>query len=68
LVTVVPHTTSVRGTAYEIVVPANYLSNGAFDVLGLTGVVLAKLIQRLGALQRDELAAIGSVVRKWLAL
>lgn len=31
LLTVVPHTTSTRGTAYEASVPVTFLKTGAFD-------------------------------------
>jgi mRNA interferase MazF len=31
LVTLVPHTTSLRGTRFEIVVPKPFLKTGAFD-------------------------------------
>jgi mRNA interferase MazF len=31
LVTLVPHTTSVRGTRFEVAIPKRFLDAGAFD-------------------------------------
>jgi mRNA interferase MazF len=31
LVALVPHTTSVRGTRFEVAIPKRYLKEGAFD-------------------------------------
>lgn len=41
LFTIVPHTTSVRGTMFEAVVPAHFLKTGAFDAQGLVTVETA---------------------------
>ena len=38
LVTLVPHTTSLRGTRFECVLPVAFLKSGAFDVQGLVTV------------------------------
>ena len=38
LVTLVPHTTSLRGSAFEIAVPARFLHPGAFDAQGLVTI------------------------------
>lgn len=35
LFTLVPHTTSLHGTAHEVVVPKPFLASGAFDAQGL---------------------------------
>jgi len=43
LVTLVPHTTSVHGTRFEVVLPKPFLSPGAFDAQGLVTVALARL-------------------------
>src|SRR5437879_5412442 len=54
LVTLVQHTTSVRGTRFEVVVPKKFLSQGAFDAQGIATVSLARLIRKLGRLESDE--------------
>src|SRR5438045_9499873 len=51
LVTLVPHTTSVQGTRFEVVVPKRFLKSGAFDAQGLVTVARARLLRRLGKLQ-----------------
>lgn len=68
LYTLVPHTTSLHGTAYEVAVPAPFLKSGAFDAQGLVTVPRPRLIRRLGVLSPAELASIEAVVRAWLGL
>lgn len=48
LVTLVPHTTSVQGTRFEVAVPKRFLKVGAFDAQGLITVVSARFIRKLG--------------------
>jgi mRNA interferase MazF len=68
LVTVVPHTTSVQGTRFEVVVPKPFLKPGAFDAQGIATVAQARLIRKLGDLQPDELALVEDTVKRWLGL
>jgi mRNA interferase MazF len=68
LVTVVPHTTSLRGSRFEVEVPASFLRAGGFDCQGLVSIPWAKLIRRLGRLHPQQLAAVEAVVRSWLGL
>jgi mRNA interferase MazF len=68
LVTLVPHTTSVQGTRFEVVVPKRFLKPGAFDAQGLVTVAQARLVRRLGKLQPDELAQVEDAVKRWLGL
>lgn len=65
---IVPHTTSTRGSDYEISIPLRYLKQGAFDVQNLSTVVKVRLIRRLGALTQDQLGLIEGALRKWLDL
>jgi mRNA interferase MazF len=67
LVTLVPHTTSLRGTRFEVVVP-RFLKAGAFDAQGLVTVAPPRLIRRLGDLQDAEMRAIEDGVKRWLGL
>src|SRR5262245_9363095 len=68
LVTVVPHTTSLHGTRFEVPVPKPFLHPGAFDAQGLVTLPQVKLIRKLGELQPDELALVEATVRQWLGL
>ncbi len=68
LYTLVPHTTSLHGTAYEVAIPKLYLKDGAFDAQGLVTVSRPRLIRRLGVLTPDELAFVETAVRSWLGL
>lgn len=68
LVTLVPHTTSVQGTRFEVVVPKRFLQAGAFDAQGLVTVARARLLRRLGKLQPDEMALVEEAVTRWLGL
>lgn len=66
LVTVIPHTTSPRGTRFEVPVPAPFLRHGAFDAQDPTTVALAKLIRKLGDLTPAQVASVEDAVRNWL--
>jgi len=68
LVTLVPHTTSLRGSAYEVELPLGFLRAGAFDAQGLVTVPLAKLIRRLGDLSTVHLLQVEAAVQSWLGL
>ena len=50
LVTLVPHTTSARGSCFEVEVKTSYLLPGVFDAQNLVTIPHAKLIRRLGIL------------------
>jgi mRNA interferase MazF len=68
LVTLVPHTTSVRGSRFEVVVPARFLKAGAFDAQGLVTVPRTQLVRPLGTLAAIQLQDVESAVRTWLGL
>jgi mRNA interferase MazF len=68
LVTLIPHTTSVQGTRFEVDVPAPFLQPGVFDAQQVVTVAQVKLLRFLGDLQPDELALIEDAVRRWLGL
>src|SRR5262245_65774301 len=56
LVTLVPHTTSLHGTRFEVAVPKPFLTPGAFDAQGIVTVAIARLIRELCDLLPDEMA------------
>jgi mRNA interferase MazF len=69
LVTLVPHTTSVQGTRFEVAARARFLrKRGVFDAQQVVTVPQAKLVRRLGALAPDQLALVEEAVRRWLGL
>ena len=68
LITLVPHTTSVRGSGFEIAVPKPFLRQGAFDAQGIITVTPPRLLRRLGRLDVRELESVEAGVRRWLGL
>jgi mRNA interferase MazF len=68
LVTVVPHTTSVQGTRFEITIPKPFLQAGAFDAQGLATVSRPRLLRKLGDLKPTELGSVEAAVKRWLVL
>lgn len=68
LATIIPHTTSVRGSSYEVALPVPFLRAGAFDAQNLITIPYAKLIRNLGRLNTAQLISIDRAVRSWLGL
>jgi mRNA interferase MazF len=68
LATLVGHTTSTRGSQFEVEVSARFLQVGAFDAQSLVTVPHAKLIRKLGELSTDQVATVEEAVRRWLGL
>ncbi|MCZ2343752.1 MAG: type II toxin-antitoxin system PemK/MazF family toxin [Bacteroidales bacterium] len=69
LVTVVPRTTSVQGTRFEVDVSAHFFkSGGVFDAQQVATVAQVRLIRRLGDLDSTGMAAVEDAVRRWLGL
>lgn len=68
IVTIVPHTTSTRGSRFEVEIKARFLKEGAFDAQNLLTISHAKLQRRIGRLQQSELALIETAVKSWLGL
>ncbi|MBI3320626.1 MAG: type II toxin-antitoxin system PemK/MazF family toxin [Candidatus Omnitrophica bacterium] len=68
LITLVPHTTSLRGSRFEVAVSVPFLRPGGFDAQSLVTVPLARLIRRLGRLRDTQLAEVEAVVCVWLGL
>ena len=65
---VVPHTTSVIGTRFEVSVQHPALSPGAFDVQQTAAIQAVKFIQHLGALNAKQMSAIDQALAKVLGL
>jgi mRNA interferase MazF len=68
LATLIGHTTSTRGSDFEVPVQVRFLQAGAFDAQSLVTVPHAKLIRKLGNLPPDEIVSVEDAVRRWLGL
>lgn len=69
LITVVPHTTALRGSEFEVSIDARFLAKpGAFMTQGITSVPAVHATRRLGALTAEQVAAVEEQIRSWLRL
>ena len=66
--TVVSHTTALRGSPFEIVVPVSFLREGAFAAQSITTIPVKHALRRLGVLTPVQLAFVEAGVRAWLGL
>ena len=66
LVTIVPHTTSVRGSQFEIGVDAPFLKEGAFLVQGIATFPHVRAIRKLGALKQHQFDLVFACLMRWL--
>ena len=58
LVTLVPHTTSCRGSQFEVSTQLKFLRPGAFDAQNLVTIPTVKLLRKLGRLSAGELQSV----------
>lgn len=68
LTTLVPHTTAVRGSRFEVVTKVPFLRAGAFDVQGLVTIPHARLVRPLGKLQPTQMLEIETGILRWLGI
>jgi len=68
LATTIPHTTSLRGSRFEVKQKIRFLREGGFDAQNLVTIPHAKLIRKLGTLTTSQLSEIEDRVRFWLGL
>jgi mRNA interferase MazF len=68
LITVLAHTTTLRGNSWEHAVPKPFLKEGAFHLQQVQSVPAAKLERKLGELTAAEMAVIEQLLRKRLRL
>jgi len=68
IVTLIPHTTSVRSSRFEAKVSVKFLRPGAFDAQGIVTVPWVRLVRRLGSLSDEQLKAVEAAVRLWLGM
>ncbi len=68
LTTAVLHTTSVRGTRFEVNLKIRFLKEGAFDAQNILSVSHAKFIRKLGSLTDEQMRQVEDAVKFWLNL
>jgi mRNA interferase MazF len=68
LATLVPHTTALRGSRFEVELNIKFLRKGGFDAQNLVTIPHAKLIRRLGKLTDIQLGEVEERIRFWLGL
>ena len=68
LVTVVPHTTALRGNEWEVAIPKPFLKEGAFHIQQVQSISLPKLMRRFGSLTHEEWNMISAKLAKRLGL
>lgn len=68
LMTIVPRTTSTRGTEFEAAVAVSFLKAGAFDAQGIVTVPVNRAMRRLGRLSPQQMRPIEIAICKWLQL
>src|SRR5438128_7739265 len=66
LVTIVPHTTSLRGSQYEIAVNVPFLKPGAFLVQNVATYPNVRSIRRLGTLKPEQFDVVFAGLLRWL--
>ena len=68
LVTLIPHTTSLRQSRFEIAASPRFLRPGAFDAQGIVTVPTVRLMNRLGSLSAEQIRAVEKGVCLWLGI
>lgn len=66
LVTIVPHTTRLRGSQFEIPASVPFLKPGAFLVQGVSTYPHVRAIRKLGALKPDQFDSVFAGVLRWI--
>ncbi|HEY6392367.1 MAG TPA: type II toxin-antitoxin system PemK/MazF family toxin [Bryobacteraceae bacterium] len=66
LVTIVPHTTSLRGSQFEVPVKMSFLKPGAFLVQNVATYPDVRAVRKLGVLNREQFNSVFSGLLRWL--
>jgi len=66
LITIVPHTTSLRGSQFEIGIDVPFLKPGAFLVQNISTYPNVRAIRKLGALRKEQFDIVFAGVLRWL--
>ena len=68
LIGVIPHTTSTRGSQFEVAVGARFLNEGAFLVQGIQAFPPKYFMRRLGVLTPVQLQSVEHALLRWLGV
>jgi len=68
IVTVVPHTTALRRSRFEVSVNTPFLRPGAFLVQGVSTCPKVSAIRKLGVVRPDQMETVGNGLAAWLGL
>lgn len=68
LVTVLLHTTSLRGNQWELNIPKPFLKPGAFHIQQIQTISTVKLERKLGALANSEMRLVLNALGKRLGI
>ena len=66
LITILPHTTSLRGSQFKISVKTSFLKPGAFLVQNVATYPNVPAIRKLGVLSKDPFDVVFSGLLRWL--
>ena len=68
LVTVVAHTTALRGNPWEVSIPKSFLKKGVFHLQQIHSIPIAYLERKLGDLNESEMKKILEKLKKRLSV
>ncbi len=68
IITVIPHTTTLRGSEFEINIPLPFLKPGAFLVQSPATVPRVRALKRLGRIAEVQIREIEDGLLKWLRI
>ena len=68
LIGVIPHTTAVRGSQFEVSIPTRWLSQGAFLVQGIQALPPKYFLRRLGKLTPEQMQLVEEALLRWVAI
>jgi len=66
VITVVFHSTALRGSMFEVKVPVSFLKDGAFIAQSVATYPTARAIRKMGSLNAAQFALVEAAVFKWL--
>jgi mRNA interferase MazF len=65
---IVPHTTSIIGTRFEVEIQHAGLAKGVFDIQQITAIPAAKFVRKIGALNPSQMRTIETILMRALDL
>ncbi|PAW80530.1 MAG: hypothetical protein B9S27_05965 [Opitutia bacterium Tous-C8FEB] len=68
LITVLPHTTALRGNRWELAIPKPFLKPGAFHLQQVQSVSVSRLERRLGLLTTEEWNTVQNRLTDYLSI